>query len=106
MMENENSRNVEGHRAITINVAARTVGIFFGFVFQVLVVKILVPSQFAIYALALAAIAIGGQLLSFGANEPLLRYVPCCMARGDVHGLKLLAKRIITLRATSLFILA
>jgi O-antigen/teichoic acid export membrane protein len=105
-VQRDNSRDFHhGQRAITINFAARLVSMFFGFGFQVSVVKILVPSQFAIYAVALAAAMIGGQLFSLGVAETLIRFVPAGVARGDVYGLKLLARRMILLRATSLFII-
>jgi O-antigen/teichoic acid export membrane protein len=104
-VQRDNSRDFRGQRAITINFASKLVSMLFGFGFQVSVVKILVPSQFAVYALALAAIVIGQQLLSFGVGETLIRFVPWGIASGDVYGLKLLARRMIALRAISLFVI-
>jgi O-antigen/teichoic acid export membrane protein len=104
-MKRDNSRNLHSQRRITINFAARLMGSFFGFCFQVSVVKLLVPSQFAIYAVALGALTIGGQLFSLGIGETLMRFVPWGVARGDVYGLKQLARCMIALRAISLFII-
>jgi O-antigen/teichoic acid export membrane protein len=101
----ENSRHLQGQRAFTINFAARLVSMFFGFGFQVSVVKILVPSQFAVYAVAFAAVFVGGQLFSLGVGETLIRFVPWGVARGDVHGLRRLARCMIALRVTSILII-
>jgi O-antigen/teichoic acid export membrane protein len=100
------TKSVVAHQAITTNVAARLVGMLFGFAFQVLVVKILVPGEFAIYALSFAALTIGAEVLSFGVGDTLIRFVPCYMVNGDLRGLKLLAERMIALRVASLFIVA
>jgi O-antigen/teichoic acid export membrane protein len=104
-MKRENSRHLHSQQALAINFAARLVSMLFGFGFQVSVVKILVPSQFAVYALALAAIVVGGQLFSFGVGETLVRFVPWGIARGDVHGLKRLTRCMIALRFTSILII-
>ena len=103
-MEEQSSRKGEGQRAITVNMAARLAAMFFGFVFQVLVVKILVPSQFAAYALFFAALTIGAEVLSFGVGNTLIRFVPWYMTRGSLRALKLFAEHMIALRIASLFI--
>ena len=87
-MEEQSSKG-EGQRAITVNMAARLAAMFFGFVFQVLVVKILVPSQFAAYALFFAALTIGAEVLSFGVGNTLIRFCPLVHDRGSLRALKL-----------------
>jgi len=77
----------------------------FGFFFQISVVKILVPSEFAIYAVAFAAVMIASQLLSFGVPETLVRFVPLHMAKKDVGGLIGLARRMLALRTASFLVL-
>jgi O-antigen/teichoic acid export membrane protein len=105
-MERENPKHWDGERAIKLNVAAALGSAFFGFFFQISLVKILVPGEFATYAVAFAALTVFTELLSFGVGAALIRFVPWCMVSGDLRGLRGLARRMIGLRAISLLVVA
>lgn len=86
----------------------RFIALLLGFGFQIIVVKILAPENYATYAILLATLLVGERLLSFGIDRTILRFVPALLLRADRPGLRFLAKRLGMLRAIGLvlFLLA
>jgi O-antigen/teichoic acid export membrane protein len=63
-------------RALSIHISARTVNLILAFGFQVLVVKRLPIGDYATYAVLLAALGLAQNLLSFGVDRTVYRFVP------------------------------
>jgi len=92
------------HQALRGHAAFRFLALLLGFGFQVFVVKILSPENYATYAVLLATLMVGERLLSFGTDRTVLRFVPALISRGDPAGLRFLLTRLGLLRATALLL--
>lgn len=95
-------------RALRGHALFRFIALFLGFGFQVIVVKILSPENYATYAVLLATLLVGERLLSFGTDRTVLRFVPSLLLRNDRTGIRRLATRLALVRATgfTIFFLA
>lgn len=80
----------------------RFITLLFGFGFQVFVVKILVPEDYATYAVLVATLLVGERLLSFGLDRTVYRFVPGLILGNDRSGLWFLATRLGLLRLAGL----
>lgn len=63
-------------RALCVHVTARTGSLILGFGFQILVVKKLPVGDYAAYAVLLAALMFAQNILSFGIDRTVYRFVP------------------------------
>jgi O-antigen/teichoic acid export membrane protein len=88
--------------ALRGHAAFRFISLLLGFGFQIMVVKVLSPENYATYAILLATLLVGERLLSFGVDRTILRFVPALLLREDRRGLRFLAKRLGMLRAIGL----
>lgn len=91
--------------ALRIYVAFKIVNLILAIGGQILVVKILMPEQYATYAVLLAVMVAGERLLSFGLDRTTMRFVPALTAEADAQGLRQLFYRLAGVRALSVLIL-
>ena len=63
-------------RALRGHVVIRTINLVLGFVFQILVVKILVPAEYAAYAVLLAFLMLAQIFTLLGIDRTILRFIP------------------------------
>ncbi|MBR1213946.1 oligosaccharide flippase family protein [Bradyrhizobium sp. JYMT SZCCT0180] len=70
-------------RALCIHISARTVNLILGLGFQVLVVKMLPVGDYATYAVLLATMMLAQNILSFGVDRTVYRFVPDLTLRGE-----------------------
>jgi O-antigen/teichoic acid export membrane protein len=89
-------------RSFRIHVIARFFNLFLAFVLQILVVKTLPVGQYATYAVLLAALMFGQNILSFGIVRTLYRFVPDLTLRGEHRALCMLWLRLGMVRAVAL----
>lgn len=86
-------------RALRGHATYRFAALVLGFSFQVVVVKLLPPEQYATYAVLLAILLVGERLLSFGTDRSILRFVPALILRNDRTGIRILTMRLVRIRA-------
>jgi hypothetical protein len=89
-------------RSFRIHVIARFFNLIVAFGFQILVVKTLPVGQYATYAILLAALMFGQNILSFGIVRTLFRFVPDLTLRGDRRALCMLWLRLGIMRVAAL----
>lgn len=70
-------------RALCIHISARTVNLILGFGFQIFVVKSLAVGDYATYAVLFAALMFAQNILSFGIDRTVYRFVPDLTLRGE-----------------------
>jgi O-antigen/teichoic acid export membrane protein len=94
-------------RALHAHFILKFVNLILGLLFQVLVVKILSPEEFATYAVLLAAMMAGERALSFGIDRTILRFLPALSVQGELGQIVSLGKRLALIRlgALAIFIL-
>lgn len=92
------------HTALRGHAKFRLVALLMGFGFQIMVVKILSPGNYATYAVLVAALLVGERFLSFGTDRTVLRFVPALLLSRDRKGLRSLASRLGFLRALGVLI--
>ena len=90
--------------ALRGHAAFRTLALALGFAAQVMVVKLLPPRSYAVYAVLLAVLLVGERLLSFGIDRTLLRFVPAFVVLAESARIRALARRVATLRSAGIFI--
>lgn len=91
-------------RALGGHAVFRFIALVLGFAFQVMVVKLLAPEEYATYAILLATLLVGERLLSFGTDRTVLRHVPALLLRRDRAGIRSLAKKLGLVRVAGLAI--
>ncbi len=89
-------------RALHIYITFKVANLLLTFVFQVTLVKLLSPIDFATYALLLAALMTGERILSFGIDRTILRFVPALMRDNDLMGVRQLISWTMLVRAAAL----
>lgn len=92
-------------RALRTYVAFKIANLVLAIGGQILVVKILVPEQYATYAVLLAVMIAGERLLSFGVDRTIMRFVPALTAQADSAGLRSLFLRVASVRAVGVLVL-
>ncbi|MEH2533504.1 O-antigen/teichoic acid export membrane protein [Bradyrhizobium sp. AZCC 1588] len=95
-------------RALCIHISARAANLILAFGFQVLVVKSLPVGDYATYAILLAALMLGQNILSFGIERTVYRFVPDLTLRGERDALLALGLGIVVARVAgiTLFLIA
>ncbi|MGY8661354.1 oligosaccharide flippase family protein [Bradyrhizobium sp. UFLA05-109] len=95
-------------RALFIHVNARAANLILAFGFQILVVKRLPVADYATYAVLLAALMLAQNILSFGVERTVYRFVPDLTLRGKRDELLALGLGIVTARLAgiALFLVA
>lgn len=93
--------------ALQRHVVVKIVNLFLGFAFQILVVKILKPHDFAAYSVLLAFLMTAQVVALFGVERTILRFVPHLTMKREFNTLWRLVAKLATLRltATIVFIL-
>jgi O-antigen/teichoic acid export membrane protein len=88
--------------ALRTYLSLKLVGLALSLFCQVLVVKTLVPTEYATFALFLAFVTAGERVLSFGLDRTTMRYVPQLAGRGDKVALAILLRRLFAVRLSAL----
>lgn len=89
-------------RALFIHINARAASLILGFGFQILVVKRLPVGDYATYAVLLATLMLGQNILSFGIERTVYRFVPDLTLRGKRHALLALGLGIVAARVAGI----
>lgn len=90
--------------ALRGHVVIRTINLVLGFVFQILVVKILQPAEFAAYAVLVAFLMMAQVFVLFGIDRTVLRFVPHLTMRREFNALWRLLSKLAILRFTVMLI--
>lgn len=95
-------------RALFIHINARAASLILAFGFQIVVVKKLPVGDYATYAVLLATLMLGQNILSFGIERTVYRFVPDLTLRGKREALLALGIGIVAARVAgiALFLIA
>ena len=91
-------------RALRGHIVIRTINLFLGFAFQILVVKILVPAEYAAYAVLLAFLMTAQLLILLGIDRTILRFVPHFTKKREFSVMWRLLGKLAAIRLTSILI--
>ncbi len=89
-------------RALHTYISFKVVNLILAFVFQIIIAKVLSPSNFATYAVLLAVLMAGERALSFGIDRTILRFVPTLTRHNDIVGLRLLISKVALIRVAAM----